>query len=220
MTILDRERWNRGGCKSSRYTKVYSYWSELDLCVNWANRSSITEGENEPGREHLIPKYFLVLPNILNSLEIWTDKVLDSSPEIDEIQSHWLSVLFLNCLKSAGIWGRLLDCIKNVATYFACKFLVKTLSVLTLNISEEEQKNLLCHALCEILEMTCSDQSESYCLATWQRGNPVEDTANISESSAESSHQEEQTCKIFCVIWVRNTLCFLYKMYFSRYRII
>ncbi|XP_070623512.1 ubiquitin carboxyl-terminal hydrolase MINDY-3 [Erythrolamprus reginae] len=58
---------------------------------------------------------------------------------------------------------------------------------------EEEQKNLLCQALCEILEMTCSDQSESYCLAIWQRGNPVEDTANISESSAESSHQEEQS---------------------------
>ncbi|KAL7976574.1 ubiquitin carboxyl-terminal hydrolase MINDY-3 isoform X1 [Crotalus tigris] len=58
---------------------------------------------------------------------------------------------------------------------------------------EEEQKNLLCYALCEILEMTCSDHSESYCLATWQRGNPVQDTANISESSAESSHQEEQS---------------------------
>ncbi|XP_015666695.1 ubiquitin carboxyl-terminal hydrolase MINDY-3 [Protobothrops mucrosquamatus] len=55
---------------------------------------------------------------------------------------------------------------------------------------EEEQKNLLCYALCEILEMTCSDHSESYCLATWQRGNPGEETAKLSESS---SHQEEQS---------------------------
>lgn len=74
------------------------------------------------------------------------------------------------------------------------------LSVLTLNISEEEQKNLLCHALCEILEMTCSDQSESYCLATLQRRNPMEDAASVSESSAEASPQEDQLCKIFCII--------------------
>uniref|UniRef100_A0A8D2N7P8 Ubiquitin carboxyl-terminal hydrolase MINDY n=1 Tax=Zonotrichia albicollis TaxID=44394 RepID=A0A8D2N7P8_ZONAL len=60
------------------------------------------------------------------------------------------------------------------------------------DLSEEEQKNLLCHTLCDILEMACSDNSESYCLATWIRGKTTEETASISESPAESSHQEEQ----------------------------
>uniref|UniRef100_A0A8D0L4T5 Ubiquitin carboxyl-terminal hydrolase MINDY n=1 Tax=Sphenodon punctatus TaxID=8508 RepID=A0A8D0L4T5_SPHPU len=58
---------------------------------------------------------------------------------------------------------------------------------------EEEQKNLLCHTLCDILEMACSDHSESYCLATWRRGKTTEETASLSESPAESSHQEEQS---------------------------
>uniref|UniRef100_A0A8C6XI33 Ubiquitin carboxyl-terminal hydrolase MINDY n=1 Tax=Naja naja TaxID=35670 RepID=A0A8C6XI33_NAJNA len=66
---------------------------------------------------------------------------------------------------------------------------------------EEEQKNLLCHALCEILEMTCSDQSESYCLATWQRGNPVEETAHVSESSD-------------CLIWFSRSFCPLFLIFF------
>ncbi|KAM6209838.1 ubiquitin carboxyl-terminal hydrolase MINDY-3 isoform 1-T1 [Sarcoramphus papa] len=57
---------------------------------------------------------------------------------------------------------------------------------------EEEQKNLLCHTLCDILEMTCSDNSESYSLATWIRGKTTEETASISESPAESSRQEQQ----------------------------
>ncbi|NXW54296.1 MINY3 hydrolase, partial [Eurystomus gularis] len=57
---------------------------------------------------------------------------------------------------------------------------------------EEEQKNLLCHTLCDILEMACSDNSESYSLATWIRGKTTEETASISESPAESSRQEEQ----------------------------
>nr|XP_020662308.1 ubiquitin carboxyl-terminal hydrolase FAM188A [Pogona vitticeps]XP_020662309.1 ubiquitin carboxyl-terminal hydrolase FAM188A [Pogona vitticeps]XP_020662310.1 ubiquitin carboxyl-terminal hydrolase FAM188A [Pogona vitticeps]XP_020662311.1 ubiquitin carboxyl-terminal hydrolase FAM188A [Pogona vitticeps] len=57
---------------------------------------------------------------------------------------------------------------------------------------EEEQKNLLCHTLTEILEMACSDHSESYCLATWQKRKTAEESASISESPAESSHQEEQ----------------------------
>ncbi|XP_065522551.1 ubiquitin carboxyl-terminal hydrolase MINDY-3 isoform X4 [Lathamus discolor] len=57
---------------------------------------------------------------------------------------------------------------------------------------EEDQKNLLCHTLCDILEMACSDNSESYSLATWIRGKTTEETASISESPAESSHQEEQ----------------------------
>ncbi|KAM9165577.1 ubiquitin carboxyl-terminal hydrolase MINDY-3 isoform 2-T2 [Pangshura tecta] len=57
---------------------------------------------------------------------------------------------------------------------------------------EEEQKNLLCHTLCDILEMACSDNSESYSLATWIRGKTTEETASISESPVESSHQEEQ----------------------------
>ncbi|NWZ76757.1 ubiquitin carboxyl-terminal hydrolase MINDY-3 isoform X1 [Parus major] len=58
---------------------------------------------------------------------------------------------------------------------------------------EEEQKNLLCHTLCDILEMACSDNSESYCLATWIRGKTTEETASISESPAESSRREEQS---------------------------
>uniref|UniRef100_A0A8C4UCE1 Ubiquitin carboxyl-terminal hydrolase MINDY n=1 Tax=Falco tinnunculus TaxID=100819 RepID=A0A8C4UCE1_FALTI len=57
---------------------------------------------------------------------------------------------------------------------------------------EEEQKNLLCHTLCDILEMACSDNSESYSLATWIRGKTTEETASISEGPAESSRQEEQ----------------------------
>ncbi|KAK4828135.1 hypothetical protein QYF61_023933 [Mycteria americana] len=60
------------------------------------------------------------------------------------------------------------------------------------DLSEEEQKNLLCHTLCDILEMACSDNSESYSLATWIRGKTTEETASISESPAESSRQEEQ----------------------------
>lgn len=44
--------------------------------------------------------------------------------------------------------------------------------------------------------MACSDNSESYCLATWIRGKTTEETASISESPAESSHQEEQPCKM------------------------
>lgn len=81
-----------------------------------------------------------------------------------------------------------------IARCFAC--LSKLLSVLTLNISEEEQKNLLCHTLCDILELACFDHSESYCLATWQRGKTAEETAGISESPAETSRQEEQPCKL------------------------
>ncbi|POI29065.1 hypothetical protein CIB84_007185, partial [Bambusicola thoracicus] len=60
------------------------------------------------------------------------------------------------------------------------------------DLSEAEQKNLLCHTLCDILEMACSDNSESYSLATWIRGKTTEETASISESPAESSRQEEQ----------------------------
>lgn len=45
--------------------------------------------------------------------------------------------------------------------------------------------------------MACSDNSESYCLATWIRGKTTEETAGISESPAESSHQEEQPCKLY-----------------------
>lgn len=43
--------------------------------------------------------------------------------------------------------------------------------------------------------MACSDNSESYSLATWIRGKTTEETASISESPAESSRQEEQPCK-------------------------
>ncbi|XP_030301918.1 ubiquitin carboxyl-terminal hydrolase MINDY-3 isoform X2 [Calypte anna] len=62
----------------------------------------------------------------------------------------------------------------------------------TWRVCPEEQKNLLCHTLCDILEMACSDNSESYSLATWIRGKTTEETAGISESPAESSRQEEQ----------------------------
>lgn len=65
------------------------------------------------------------------------------------------------------------------------------------DLSEVEQKNLLCHTLCDILEMACSDNSESYSLATWIRGKTTEETASISEGPAESSHQEEQPCKMY-----------------------
>lgn len=65
------------------------------------------------------------------------------------------------------------------------------------DLSEEDQKNLLCHTLCDILEMACSDNSESYSLATWIRGKTTEETASISESPAESSRQEDQPCKLY-----------------------
>uniref|UniRef100_A0A8C9G160 Ubiquitin carboxyl-terminal hydrolase MINDY n=1 Tax=Pavo cristatus TaxID=9049 RepID=A0A8C9G160_PAVCR len=74
---------------------------------------------------------------------------------------------------------------------------------------EVEQKNLLCHTLCDILEMACSDNSESYSLATWIRGKTTEETAGISESPAESSRQEEQPCKIF-FCRLEFFLCLLY----------
>lgn len=48
--------------------------------------------------------------------------------------------------------------------------------------------------------MACSDNSESYSLAMWIRGKTTEETASISESPAESSRQEEQTCKIYFYI--------------------
>lgn len=89
---------------------------------------------------------------------------------------------------------------------FCIPALSKPFSVLTLNISEEEQKNLLCHTLCDILELACSDHSESYCLATWQRGKTAEETASISESPAETSRQEEQPCKLSFLTWFHETL--------------
>lgn len=67
-------------------------------------------------------------------------------------------------------------------------------------LSEEEQKNLLCHTLCDILEMACSDHSDSYSLATWIRGKTAEETASIADSPAESSRQEEPHCKSGSVV--------------------
>lgn len=61
---------------------------------------------------------------------------------------------------------------------------------------EEEQKELLCHTLCDILESACCDHSGSYCLVSWLRGKTTEETASISGSPAESSCQVEHSCKI------------------------
>ncbi|XP_029444682.1 ubiquitin carboxyl-terminal hydrolase MINDY-3 [Rhinatrema bivittatum] len=56
----------------------------------------------------------------------------------------------------------------------------------------EEQKDLLCQTLSDILETTCINHSESYCLATWLKDKTTEETASISETPAVSSHPEEQ----------------------------
>ncbi|XP_008060397.1 ubiquitin carboxyl-terminal hydrolase MINDY-3 isoform X2 [Carlito syrichta] len=58
---------------------------------------------------------------------------------------------------------------------------------------EEEQKELLCHTLCDILESACCDNSGSYCLVSWLRGKTTEETASISGSPAESSCQVEHS---------------------------
>ncbi|XP_032099866.1 ubiquitin carboxyl-terminal hydrolase MINDY-3 isoform X1 [Sapajus apella] len=59
--------------------------------------------------------------------------------------------------------------------------------------SEEEQKELLCHTLCDILESACCDHSGPYCLVSWLRGKTTEETASISGSPAESSCQVEHS---------------------------
>nr|XP_044991180.1 ubiquitin carboxyl-terminal hydrolase MINDY-3 isoform X3 [Jaculus jaculus] len=56
--------------------------------------------------------------------------------------------------------------------------------------SEEEQKELLCHTLCDILESAC-DKSGQFCLVSWLRGRTNEETASISGSHAQSSCQVE-----------------------------
>ncbi|XP_021089283.1 ubiquitin carboxyl-terminal hydrolase MINDY-3 isoform X3 [Mesocricetus auratus] len=61
--------------------------------------------------------------------------------------------------------------------------------------SEEEQKELLCHTLCDILESAC-DSSGSYCLVSWLRGRTAEEAASIAGSPAQSSCQAEHSCKI------------------------
>lgn len=58
--------------------------------------------------------------------------------------------------------------------------------------SEEEQKELLCHTLCDILERAC-DSSGSYCLVSWLRGRTTEETASIAGSPAQSSCQVEHS---------------------------
>ncbi|XP_029419814.1 ubiquitin carboxyl-terminal hydrolase MINDY-3 isoform X2 [Nannospalax galili] len=54
--------------------------------------------------------------------------------------------------------------------------------------SEEEQKELLCHTLYDILESAC-DSSGSYCLVSWLQGRTTEETAGSPGSPAESSCQ-------------------------------
>ncbi|XP_015860002.1 ubiquitin carboxyl-terminal hydrolase MINDY-3 isoform X3 [Peromyscus maniculatus bairdii] len=58
--------------------------------------------------------------------------------------------------------------------------------------SEEEQKELLCHTLCDILESAC-DSSGSYCLVSWLRGRTTEETASVAGSPAQSSCQVEHS---------------------------
>ncbi|KAK7823866.1 hypothetical protein U0070_020537, partial [Myodes glareolus] len=58
--------------------------------------------------------------------------------------------------------------------------------------SEEEQKELLCHTLCDILESAC-DSSGPYCLVSWFRGRTAEEAAGIAGSPAQSSCQVEHS---------------------------
>ncbi|KAJ6666707.1 hypothetical protein lerEdw1_020431 [Lerista edwardsae] len=111
---------------------------------------------------------------------------------IAPVQAFLLKKL-LTCEKST--WRQCEDgIIIQIRWHSTARYIVhsKKLFLLSSNISEEEQKNILCHTLCDILDLASSDNSESYCLATWQRGKTAEETANISESPAESSCQEEQ----------------------------
>ncbi|XP_076795613.1 ubiquitin carboxyl-terminal hydrolase MINDY-3 isoform X1 [Arvicanthis niloticus] len=61
--------------------------------------------------------------------------------------------------------------------------------------SEDEQKELLCHTLCDILESAC-DSSGSYCLVSWLRGRTPEEAARISGSPAQSSCQVEHSWRL------------------------
>ncbi|XP_051061762.1 ubiquitin carboxyl-terminal hydrolase MINDY-3 isoform X2 [Phodopus roborovskii] len=58
--------------------------------------------------------------------------------------------------------------------------------------SEDEQKELLCHTLCDILESAC-DSSGSYCLVSWLRGRTAEEATSIAGSPAQSSCQVEHS---------------------------
>uniref|UniRef100_A0A2K5DVG0 Ubiquitin carboxyl-terminal hydrolase MINDY n=1 Tax=Aotus nancymaae TaxID=37293 RepID=A0A2K5DVG0_AOTNA len=78
--------------------------------------------------------------------------------------------------------------------------------------SEEEQKELLCHTLCDILESACCDHSGPYCLVSWLRGKTTEETASISGSPAEPSCQVEHSCKIY--FYFLNYVLFLCFIFF------
>ncbi|KPP62057.1 protein FAM188A-like [Scleropages formosus] len=58
-------------------------------------------------------------------------------------------------------------------------------------ISEEEQKAVLCHTLCEILERASLNKSGSYCLATWSKGKTSEENSEIGDTPPESSRPTE-----------------------------
>uniref|UniRef100_A0A2K6UYQ8 Ubiquitin carboxyl-terminal hydrolase MINDY n=1 Tax=Saimiri boliviensis boliviensis TaxID=39432 RepID=A0A2K6UYQ8_SAIBB len=68
--------------------------------------------------------------------------------------------------------------------------------------SEEEQKELLCHTFCDILESACCDHSGPYCLVSWLRGKTTEETASISGSPAESSCQVEHSSMFFFLCFI------------------
>ncbi|XP_018421765.1 PREDICTED: protein FAM188A [Nanorana parkeri] len=57
------------------------------------------------------------------------------------------------------------------------------------NCQEDEQKDILCQTLCDILETASTINSSSYCLATWQKGKVTPEPER--ELSAETSHSEE-----------------------------
>ncbi|XP_072269524.1 ubiquitin carboxyl-terminal hydrolase MINDY-3 [Pyxicephalus adspersus] len=54
---------------------------------------------------------------------------------------------------------------------------------------EDEQKDILCQTLCDILEMASTVNANSYCLATWQKGKVTSEPER--ELSAETSQPEE-----------------------------
>ncbi|CAH2282395.1 ubiquitin carboxyl-terminal hydrolase MINDY-3 [Pelobates cultripes] len=55
---------------------------------------------------------------------------------------------------------------------------------------EDEQKNVLCQTLTDIMEMSNCSNSSTYCLATWLKGKSNQETER--EDRAESSQPEEQ----------------------------
>ncbi|KAG7469999.1 hypothetical protein MATL_G00134930 [Megalops atlanticus] len=59
------------------------------------------------------------------------------------------------------------------------------------DVSDDEQKAVLCYTLAEILETACFNKSKSYCLVTWPKGKVLEENSDIPDGHPESSQSTE-----------------------------